>query len=262
MCKAIYFAGVALVIYWVLLQTQNDKRANDTPVSATEYQTEKASHIREIPPKSGATEVGYQAVVPQWKWVEVLNEEPVVQRFRNSNYELTTGRNCGIEFGGLVTVKEVLGDNLLVEYTAPGNPLGTPCPSGVRFNMSTTEFGTMSDHYVVIRDTIESEKELVKRLLAQNFYGEKKDAGNWHWIEVVNIDPVVQNYSNVNSYLSYGDTCGAGRSDHGDDSYTIEGGTIQVRGMEGSMVLYEYTAYGKPLGTPCPSGVLFFGGVK
>jgi hypothetical protein len=113
-----------------------------------------------------------------------------------------------------------------------------------------------TDGKVIPRDFIQEEKELVKRLLAQNYYGEQVNAGNWRWVDVVNINPVV--HSNGHRYFAYGKTCGVGRSDYG-DGHVVEGGTIRVRGEANGKVLYEYTARGNPIGTPCPSGILFFG---
>lgn len=109
----------------------------------------------------------------------------------------------------------------------------------------------------VITSYPETERKIVEELLAKNYHGEKTDAGNWHWVDVVNINPVQQNFRNGWSWLAYGETCGAGHSDYG-DGHVIEGGTIQVRGEANGKVLYEYTARGNPMGTPCPSGVLFF----
>ena len=45
--------------------------------------------------------------------------------------------------------------------------------------------------------------------------------------------------------------CGVGFADHG-DSYVVEGGTVQIRGEANGKVLYEYTARGNRMGTPCP----------
>lgn len=224
----------------------------------TEYMVERAAHFREVPTSSATITVGSQAVIPDWKWVDVVNKKPVTQRFSNGSRKLAAGETCGVEFGGLITVVEIHGENLLVEYTAPGNPVGTPCPSGVQFIVSKSDFAAMNGQYAETRDAIKAEKELVKRLLAQNYYGEPVDAGNWHWVDVVNLNPVRQSFSNGHGYLVYGERCGAGRSDYG-DGHVVEGGTIRVRGEANGKVLYEYTARGNPMGTPCPSGVLFFG---
>lgn len=109
----------------------------------------------------------------------------------------------------------------------------------------------------VITGYPEVERKIVEELLAKKYYGEKTNAGNWHWVDVVNIDPVQQQFRNGWAWLAYGETCGAGHSDYG-DGHVVEGGTIQVRGEANGKVLYEYTARGNPMGTPCPSGILFF----
>lgn len=209
--------------------------------------------------KSASTiTVGSQAVIPGWKWVQVVNGEPVTQRFSNGSRQLVAGETCGVEFGGLITVVEIRGEGLLVEYTAPGNPVGTPCSAGVRFIVSKADFAAMTEQYAAIRNAVQAEKELVRLLLTQNHYGETVDAGDWHWVDVVNLDPVVQNFSNGYRYLTYGGTCGVGRSDYG-DGRVVEGGTVRVRGEANAKVLYEYKARKNPMGTSCPSGVLFFG---
>lgn len=106
----------------------------------------------------------------------------------------------------------------------------------------------------VIANYPETEREILEELLAKNYRGETRDAGSWHWVDVVNINPVQQKFRNGWNWLAYGETCGAGRAD-----WDVEGGTITVRGEANGKVLYEYIARGNPMGTPCPSGVLFFG---
>ena len=222
-----------------------------------EYMAEQAAYKREVPESSGDIIVGSRAVVPGWQWVEITNESPVTQQFSNGTAELNETDTCGIEMGGLATVTEDHGDTVTVEYTAPGDPAGTPCPSGVRFMMSKTDFAGMNDSYVAARDAIQTEKDLVKQLLDRNFYGEERDAGGWRWVDVVNAEPITQRFSNGHGYLAYGETCGTGRSEY-DGRVLSEGGTVQVRGEANGKVLYEYTAHGNPMGTPCPSGILFF----
>lgn len=204
-------------------------------------------------PTSSSIEVGSQAIIAGWKWVDVVNKKPVTKRFSNGNRELVAGETCGVEFGGLITLVEVRGENLLVEYTPPGNPIGTPCPSGIQFIVNKSDFTAMNTQYTATRDSIQAKKDLVKRLLAQNYYSEPVDAGNWRWVDVINIDPIVQNFRSGHGYLAYGQNCGIGRSDFGD-----EGGTIRIMGEADDKVLYEYTARGNPIGTSCPSGILFF----
>ncbi|MBI4020896.1 MAG: hypothetical protein HY369_01500 [Candidatus Aenigmarchaeota archaeon] len=100
----------------------------------------------------------------------------------------------------------------------------------------------------------EDDRQLVIDLLAENFYGEVLDAGEWHFVDIVNPEPVMQQFSNGSFPLSFGEPCGIGRAED------EEGGTIQVRGeAPDGRVLYEYTTLGSPLGTSCPCGILFFG---
>ena len=211
-----------------------------------EYMAEKAAHLREVPTNLDTIAIGSQAVIPSWQWVKIVNKKPVTQRFSNGSRQLTAGGTCGVEFGGLITVAEIRGEDLLVEYAAPGNPAGTRCPSGVQFLVSKSDFATMNAQYAATRDSIQSEKELVKQLLAQNYYGEPMDASNWHWVNVVNLDPIIQNFSNGHGYLAYGDIC------------VVGDGTVRIRGEANGKVLYEYTASGNPMGTCCPSEILFF----
>jgi hypothetical protein len=82
-------------------------------------------------------QVGDKITVPSWQWVEVLNKESVKQEFSNGAAPLRFKDTCGIEPGGFI---EVLGFHVeqgtteaLVKYTAPGKPVGTPCPTGVIF---------------------------------------------------------------------------------------------------------------------------------
>lgn len=213
-------------------------------------QSEQTAYIHEIPTNSATIQVGSEAVIPNKRWVKVV-ESLFIQWFSGSSSK------CVVEFGNTITVKEIRSDNLLVEYTTPWNHGGALCQSGVQFIVSKSNFATMSDQYAEARDVIQAEKELVGQLLAQNYYGEEVDAGNLRWVNVVNIVPVVQKFSTISVYLAYGQTCGAGNS-YGGVLQGVEGGTIQVRGEANGKVLYEYTARGNPIGTPCPSGVLFF----
>jgi len=218
---------------------------------------EKAAHFTsstpETPAYQSAIRIGSKAIIPDWQWVQNINS--IRQRFSNGTYILQAGETCGVEFGGFITVVGIRsGNNLLVEYTAPGNPEGTPCPSGTRFIISRPEFMNMTRQYVAIRDATLAEKALVRQLLAQNYFDAPKDAGGWRWVRVVNLNPIRQEFSNGYGYLSYGDDCGIGRTNNG---VADEGGTIRVRGRANGKTLYEYTARGNPMGTAAPSGVLF-----
>ncbi len=100
---------------------------------------------------------------------------------------------------------------------------------------------------LVVSSCTNNEKDLIKSILAENYYGETKNVTGWTWVDVMNLEPVEQKYRNGSHDLVYGDICGC------------EEGTIQERGVDpDGRILYEYTAHGDPMGTPCPSGVLFF----
>lgn len=87
--------------------------------------------------------VGDQEVIPDWEWVNVVNKFPVMQHFRNYGTPLAAGETCGVEAGGVITVREIQGDKLLLDYTAPGQPLGTRCPSGIQYFISRDDFYVM-----------------------------------------------------------------------------------------------------------------------
>jgi len=85
--------------------------------------------------KLGKVKAGDVRKVSKWTWVDVVNLEPVVQRYRNAKVELTFGETCGVEEGGTMTAVgfDEKQKRVLVRYKAPGEALGTPCPSGVLF---------------------------------------------------------------------------------------------------------------------------------
>ncbi len=191
--------------------------------------------------------VGDEAIVPEARWVDV----------KSNPIELIFGSvdTCVIDFGGGVRVVKIHDEkNLVVKYTAPDDWGGTRCPSGVKFVISGEEFATMNEQYVKIVTAQRAEKTLVGEILSKGYFGPVSSAGDWDWVRVVNPDPIRQIFSNGEEYLFYGDICGIGEDD------LHPGGAIQVRGEadNGRMLLYEYTAFGVPRGTPCPSGVLFF----
>lgn len=200
--------------------------------------------------------VGSQATVPNWQWVNI--HQSIVQRFVGFVTRADNRDICGIEAGNMVTVVKVLGDSLLVEYSSPdGHPLGTSCGDGTRFVLAKSDLATMTERYNATQEAERREKELVREILAKNYYGEPIDVGEWHWVRVVNPEPVIRHFSNGDFPLGYGEECGCGGANFGRSP--VEGGTIRVRGEANGKVLYEYTARGNPMGTPCPSGVLFFG---
>jgi len=86
--------------------------------------------------------IGASIKITQWQWVNVLNEAPIKQEYANDTLLLVKGETCGVEIGGRITVVDKVRDKriILVKYTAPGKPLGTPCPSGVVFAMRENTF--------------------------------------------------------------------------------------------------------------------------
>lgn len=237
------------------LHTRRQAEANtvvipQVAIRAEEHIAEKEAHFRSIPlPLSTENlAVGAEAVVPDWEWVTVLNESPVRVVYSNGTGELVSGDTCGIEFGGTVRVSEIRTSDLLVEYTAPGNPKGTRCPSEVRFTLPIQEFLSLSQRYETEVNRITSEKSLVSILLADEHYGEPFGAPE-EWVDVVNIAPLRQNFANGFDYLSFGDSC-----------ITAKAGVVTERGTtEDGRILYEYNTVPDGLmGTSCPNGILFF----
>lgn len=205
------------------------------------------------PSKAGTIDVGSQTTIPHWSWVTVINKKPITHRFANGNFPLVAGDECGVEGGGRITVTEVRGDSLIVTYSSPGNPLGTPCPSGAQFVVSRDDFAAMSGQYAANCTAVQLVKGAVTQILAQNYYGDTVDAGEWHWVTVANIDTV----ESGNNSFTYGDFCGIGRVKQS-DGHDLEGGTVRSRGSSCGRVLYEYTARAEAFGTAAPSGILFF----
>jgi len=81
---------------------------------------------------------------------------------------------------------------------------------------------------------------------AQNI-GDTATVPGWRWVDVANTRSVTQHFAGSDRELIYGDTCG------------IEsGGTVDVIAVDDERLLLSYTAPSAQLGTPCPSGVVFF----
>lgn len=200
-----------------------------------------------VPALAFAINVGDTAIVPSWKWVDVLNDKPVAQRFSNATVTLQKGGTCGIEEGGTITVVKINGQKLLVKYTAPGSPMGTPCPSGALFEVGVSEFESMSAVYNRVTEARSQKQLRVIEILGSMKRGSSTTIPSWEWVRVLNPTPVTQHFRNGGFPLKYEDTCG------------IEaGGVITVLGsLTSSTYLVKYTAPGSPMGTPCPSGVLF-----
>lgn len=69
----------------------------------------------------------------------------------------------------------------------------------------------------------------------------------WRWVDVVNTTGITQRFANGERTLKFGDACGI-----------KEGGILTVRGFDGDWVLVSYQAPSPQIGTPCPTGTVFF----
>ena len=106
-------------------------------------------------------------IIPGGEWITVMNPEDQesVQRFLNGKSNLQYRDSCITKIGGEITVIGVEGGRALVEYQAPGTPMGTACPSGVMFFVLKEDLAEMAVEYERICTEREEEKALVKRLL-------------------------------------------------------------------------------------------------
>jgi hypothetical protein len=95
-------------------------------------------------PAEPAISLGDVRHIGRWAWVDVQNEDPVVQRYVNAYKYLSKGDTCRIEPEGTVTVEKKGSGRLLLRYSAPGHPMGTPCPSGVKFYVAEKDFAELS----------------------------------------------------------------------------------------------------------------------
>ncbi|MDD5749455.1 MAG: hypothetical protein PHO91_01550 [Patescibacteria group bacterium] len=105
------------------------------------------------------------AKVPSWDWVDVLNQEVVY----SGNNEFTYGETCGIECGGTVTViGEVDEGNVLVRYTSPhGQTYGTPCPSGIIFQLSKERFTLMTAEYLANMKAEQEHRQKIANIIKE-----------------------------------------------------------------------------------------------
>ena len=110
---------------------------------------------------------GDKATVPSWRWVDVVNQKPVIQNFSNSRRPIAYGETCGIEYGGTVVAVATHDNDVLVLYTAPGQPMGTPCPTGVAFFLPKTQFLAMTAGYDEVRKKDTERRDLVVKLLGK-----------------------------------------------------------------------------------------------
>lgn len=216
-----------------------------------------------------ALEVGDIVTVPAWKWVTVENQESLSQTFKKYDFEnlenppsnttrkISAGDTCGIEIGGTLEILRISADDTfaLVRYSAPGNPAGTPCPTGVMAILKMDELTQYDNRFAALQEDIQGTKEAVGKILAGKGRkattsmkaGDSVKVPSWRWIDLVNQAPIQQRFSNGTSMIGFGDRCG------------IEvGGTLEVIGFsdDGNSAVVRYSAPGRPMGTPCPDGVL------
>jgi|GEM_PF-4606633 len=66
------------------------------------------------------------------------------------------------------------------------------------------------------------------------------------WVDVRNLTPVTQQFSNKDSLIGFGDSC-----------ITEKGGVFNVIGFsdDGKKIVVTYIPPGSPMGTNCPKGV-------
>lgn len=206
--------------------------------------------------------VGDKAQIPGWQWIYVMDSEP----YRDGSVESVTGGICGVETGGTI---EVLGftkdEKAIVEYTAPGNPIGTPCQSGVKYLVEPEEFVGLSAEYRAKIKAAGELKEDLQCILAGKSalkqihvndkvvkVGDKVRVSNNRRINVMNLSPIVQRYLNGSTMLHF--------QDNGDYETCFVGTNVDVTVLgftKDGMALVEYTAPGNPMVTSCPSGTQY-----
>jgi hypothetical protein len=107
------------------------------------------------------------APISRWEWVDVVNERGVRQDYRNATITLKANDTCGIEEGGTVRVLGTKDNDVLVEYTAPRPPLGTPCPSGVQLLTTVDRFQALAGIAVERERVQQQRKEFLQELRQQ-----------------------------------------------------------------------------------------------
>ena len=220
----------------------------------------------DLPTQVAGLSINKSIKVPEWQWVDIV--KPIMNQFRgisitnqysNASAMLEKGESCGIKYGGSV---EILGfspegEKALLEYSSPGDDLGTPCPSEAVFFLSTEELASFEERYAERVHREEQRDALVEKILsgandlptqvADLSVNEATHIPEWQWINVVK--PIENQYSNGFSMLEKGENCGI-----------QGGGSIAILGFspEGEKALVVYSSPGDDAGTPCPEGALFF----
>jgi hypothetical protein len=236
---------------------------------------EGKSAKKEIKVNGVTVKVGDKATIPKWEWVDVMNLSKITQKFSGAFGTPTEGgiqfhqygdfETCGVKTRGEVEVLGFLEDNrALVEYTAPGNPKGTPCPTGTKYLISTEKFLKLTGEY---KRKIDNTSDLLREV--QNVLEGKPAAEEAliegrrikkgdkfrspvKWVEVMNLHSVTQEYRNGSKQLIFStngdyDTC-----------ITKDHGIITVLGfIKDGRALVEYSVNGDTRGTPCPDGTRY-----
>lgn len=103
---------------------------------------------------------GDQAGVHDFASVTVRNLEPVKATPEDFRY----GEGCMINVGGLITVVDVSGPYILVEYS---NSSGAQCPNGILFFVANEDFRAMQKADEEIKHEVLIEQK--KRLIVEQF---------------------------------------------------------------------------------------------
>ena len=96
--------------------------------------------------QSSDVKTGDTITLPFWGEVQVVNLNPVAQRWSFIDYHvlLKYGDTCEAAEGGAATVIGIDGDRVLVRYKAPGKQDGVDCPTGILFFASKVGFLRMT----------------------------------------------------------------------------------------------------------------------
>ena len=257
--EEIHMSGVPSLVKWVMtaltgvLAFSIYKKYSTDSVKSVDLSSIKSvdNHI-----------IGSRYKVPaEWQWVDLI--EPVMNQYSNGRSE--TDR-CGIKMGGEVKILGFTKDEAqtLVEYASPGDDLGTPCPSGAKFFLNVSWLDTMNEEYQNNIAYIEAIKESVDLIISGEGLqsvgdfsaGDTFKVPTWQWVKP--MLPIENQYNSVllgswqtpsSGFLSFGDTCGMKM-----------GGEVKILGFtqDEAQALVEYASPGDDLGTPCPSGAIFF----
>jgi len=119
-------------------------------VSELKRELEKILHgesdLKEVGVGGLVLKVGDKARIPEGGRVDVMNLDSVTQHYVNGSKELVFSddgvyETCVVKTGGIIEVLGFISDKrALVEYDAPGKPLGTEAPDGVQYLIEPEKF--------------------------------------------------------------------------------------------------------------------------